>query len=445
MFQNSTPPETKKRASTARLEPGEHTIDRVMPQPWRDGGTRIDWSLKLHDGRTLRRSSYGKNVGAARRSARATAKQLLASNGASSRWGLQSSFSDYIAVVAASAIDQAQLRDLSRQRYHLALKLLRGECNDPEHGAHKHSLDGHSIATGTRIRALEACLKEIAQLHGSETARQCRTVLGKYIVQELQRDEIIAGNPLVGLFIDLRSDKVHTGRKGGIALSRVEYQRCVEYLLQRDPEDGVVMRQGRWTFEQRVARNRAAIELTLLQAVTGLRQSEARSLTPADVEVDDAGQMYLHVTEEVSRTKKRRRVPVLDPRVQDLMLARMNHAGRKRPLFGNPANPDRVWDRDNARKATTALYIEMRARLGVSAFETERSHIWRATLNSLLLELPEVVRAAFFGHDPAVNRGHYTDLHDVSGMITAARRLRAVDAHAEDVPHVVPHKVGDSV
>jgi hypothetical protein len=53
--------------------------------------------------------------------------------------------------------------------------------------------------------------------------------------------------------------------------------------------------------------------------------------------------------------------------------------------------------------------------------------LWRATLNSMLLEeVPEVIRAAFFGHDTAVNLASYTDLTDTSSMLAAARRLRAV-------------------
>ena len=73
------------------------------------------------------------------------------------------------------------------------------------------------------------------------------------------------------------------------------------------------------------------------------------------------------------------------------------------------------------------MYIELAQVLDIELLETARTHVWRATLNSLLLDsVPEVVRAAFFGHDAAVNRSAYTDLTDTSGMVTAARRLRAV-------------------
>lgn len=55
---------------------------------------------------------------------------------------------------------------------------------------------------------------------------------------------------------------------------------------------------------------------------------------------------------------------------------------------------------------------------------TARTHVWRTTLNSLLLgAVPEVQRAAYFGHDAAVNRSAYTDVTDTSEMVEAARAL----------------------
>lgn len=134
------------------------------------------------------------------------------------------------------------------------------------------------------------------------------------------------------------------------------------------------------------------------------------------------------VTEEISKTHKARRVPVLDARVAERLLARRNAAPIGTAyVIGAPADQTVPWDRDNSQKATTQLYIELGEALGVELLKTARTHVWRATLNSLLLDqVPEVVRAAFFGHDTAVNRSAYTDLADTSVMVTAARRLRAV-------------------
>lgn len=126
-------------------------------------------------------------------------------------------------------------------------------------------------------------------------------------------------------------------------------------------------------------------------------------------------------------------MPVLHDGVAERILARQNAAkGRVRavasnsPVFGRPADPSNLWDRTNAQAATTVLYKQMHERLGLAEFEMERSHVWRATLNSMLLDLPDIVRAAYFGHDVHVDRSAYTDLTDVPSMVAAARRLRAV-------------------
>jgi integrase len=285
-----------------------------------------------------------------------------------------------------------------------------------------------------RFRVLEACLQEIAELHGSETARQCRTVLGKYVIQQLQRDEAIPGNPLGGMSIDLRSAKPKpSGPRGGVALSRADWERVIEHLVALDPAGAMTMRQGRWSREDRVAKRRAAIDMSLVQAGTGLRQAECLALTWGDVETEDDGQVIVTVRPEVSKTKRGRRVPILHDAVIQRILERQNIArGRARVLvkralvFGSPTDPSKPWDRTNAQATTTVLYKQMHEQRGIAAFETERSHVWRATLNSMLLDLPDLVRAAYFGHDVDVNRSAYTDLTDVSGMVAAARRLRAV-------------------
>lgn len=67
----------RRRASTSRLEPGEHSIDRSTPRQV-DGQWWLDWSLRLHDDRILRRRSKGATEKIVRRRARRTAEKLLA-------------------------------------------------------------------------------------------------------------------------------------------------------------------------------------------------------------------------------------------------------------------------------------------------------------------------------------------------------------------------------
>lgn len=91
-------------------------------------------------------------------------------------------------------------------------------------------------------------------------------------------------------------------------------------------------KRGRYTAEQRTAIRERAVEVTLLQAETGLRISEACRLTRADVDAD-ADPLTVTVTPGVSKTHRGRTVPVMDPRVA---IACANGSPR---LLGRPQRP----------------------------------------------------------------------------------------------------------
>lgn len=93
--------------------------------------------------------------------ARKAADELLKTS--NSRWKLGDDLEHYFNTVSIPALDEATLRQRSRDRYAVVSKLLFGRRE-----AHKHvdSLKGHTIDSGTRLRALATCLKEIAALHG---------------------------------------------------------------------------------------------------------------------------------------------------------------------------------------------------------------------------------------------------------------------------------------
>lgn len=80
------------------------------------------------------------------------------------------------------------------------------------------------------------------------------------------------------------------------------------------------------------------------------------------------------------------------------------------------------------RSASATLYDELAAALDIPFLGTEagRSHVWRATLNTMLRAqgVPEEIRASYFGHEAEVNRRHYTDHRDASVLIGAAKLLR---------------------
>lgn len=75
--------------------------------------------------------------------------------------------------------------------------------------------------------------------------------------------------------------------------------------------------------------------------------------------------------------------------------------------------------------AAADFYPEIGQAIGAEdIFDSQRTHLWRSTLNSLMLDIPVEVRAAYFGHDKAANQKYYTDTTDVTPVVEAARRLR---------------------
>lgn len=73
---------TRPRASTVKLEPGEHTVDRGDPTRRTINGRKVfvlDWSLRLYDGTVVRRRSSGTDESKVRQRARAKVEELLAS------------------------------------------------------------------------------------------------------------------------------------------------------------------------------------------------------------------------------------------------------------------------------------------------------------------------------------------------------------------------------
>lgn len=416
---------TNRKAATTRLEPGEHSIDRVSKKDLPGGKVRIEWSVRLHDGRLVPGiRTQGDTLGEVRRKAKAKAAELLAQAGTDGTWKQGSKLTDYVEKVSRPAVESAKLRENSKVRYRIVLDLLVGKCNSEDH-RHANSLKGHSIASGTTFRALEKCLQEIGRLHGGETARQARNVLGRYVLQQLKRDGLIVASPIAGETLDL-GQHGNPRTRGGQSLTRDQRNAVIDHLLDLDPADGVVKRQGRWPLEALIAKRANIIDLTLLQASTGLRVGEANLLEWRDVEVADDGQMHVHVREEVSKTHKARRVPVLDAAVATRILERQNAAGGRGYVIGSPADQGQPWDRDNCRKTAADFYGQLGHDLEIPLLATARTHVWRATLNTLMIDVPEVIRSAFFGHDETVNRASYTDLTDTSTMITAAKRLRAV-------------------
>jgi integrase len=140
-------------------------------------------------------------------------------------------------------------------------------------------------------------------------------------------------------------------------------------------------------------------DLTLLHAAA-LRVSEANTLTwGRHVETDNDSVIHVTVTKDISKTHRERRAPVLDDRVAERLMTRQNAAtSQAAHVIGPPANAATVWDPRNCSAERAKLYVEMAQALDIELLNTARTHVWRATLNSMLLEeVPEVIRAAAIG------------------------------------------------
>lgn len=419
------------RATTAKLAVGEDSIDRSTPIKQDDGRWRLQWTMVLPGGRKWSGDNTGATKGEARRRAKAKADELRRSGGGA--WKTTDKLTDYIEKVTRPAMAKADLSDLTRQRYDLALRWLVGDCDKHRH---RHSLKGHTIASGIKFQTLEDLLTEIAGEHGLETAKQCRTVLTKYVITRLVRDELITGNPIGGVSLEqLTGVKRGERTRGGKAISTTQVQAVLDHLLALDPAEGVTKRQGRWPLEALIAKRRNAIDQLLLQLSTGLRSTEANLIDWSLIHVDDHGAMHIDVTKDIAKGAVPRAVLVLQPQVAQRLLERRNRAKGKGYVIGSPADRTTVWEARNRNKAAAALYQELAQQLGIEVMANERSHMWRTTLRSHYEgKAPAAVLNSQFGHSEKTAQKHYTDANDLSALASAA------GLHAVPDPDKIPDK-----
>ena len=313
-----------------------------------------------------------------------------------------------VCALAVETNDYARpLRPNSQSRYLRCLELYAMQAR------------GLSINDAVIPDTLERCFKGIATSSGNPTAKQSAKVVSKYVMDVLVRKRVIEHNPLRPLTIEVtvRENKAAKSNKpaGGQALLPEERRRVVDYLLGLDPTTPA---RKRWSAEIMTAKRATLVDMTLLQAVTGLRVGEVRSLRRADV-TDTGDRLTVTVTADVSKTHRGRTVPVLDLRVANRLRDRLNRLSEAPSalLFPSPASGGPL-DRSNIQKAIRRFYDELADALDIGLLHDVSSHVWRATLNSEWADLgvsPER-RGAYFGHSVEVNQESYTDLVDLSEL-----------------------------
>lgn len=413
----------KKTKST--LQPGENTIADANPtKPPSDGGKSwvIQWFGRLPTGGPPfgPKRARGRTKGDARLKAFEQWERIVKDSKRRGNWREADTMSDYIESEVEPLFDTggelaAELAPNTVSRYKIALAHLKTTFGDMP------------LGEALTIWRLEAVLKTIASEVGAESARQARGVLSRRIVDPLV-GQVIDVNPLIGRKIDLGTKKGRKKPAGGRALTVEEHQRVIAPAGHRPRRRPTRADNGQRAVHARrfVAKRRAAVDLTLLQAVTGLRITEARTRTWDDVREGEDGTLWVTVNATASKTDKGREVPVLDPRVSARLLERKSELGG-RYVVGSPMNPNAEWDRQNCWTRTVKpLYRELATACTAPLLAEAGSHVWRTTLNTHTREVDRATRAAFFGHTEQVNERFYTDGHDVEALAAAYRDNMAV-------------------
>ena len=262
----------------------------LMPRLTHQTSARARRSQPAATGRLVRRITRGgSSKGELRRRAHAKADEPIALSGRSGAWKGSSSMSDYItreAIPGVETADDSVLRPRTKKSYLRVLSLV------------ADALKGFRIVDAVRPRTLEEALASIALSSGTATARQCAKTMSKY-VEPLVRDEVITHNPLKSFKPRLPEHRGTSKAVGGQALATDERERAIGYLLSIDPNDVEPPKRGRYTVKDRRSLRRSVVEITLLQAVTGLRINEARLLTLSDMG-EEGGVLSVTVKAEVS-------------------------------------------------------------------------------------------------------------------------------------------------
>lgn len=416
-----------------RLQPGEANFAEPKQTTTANGTAtyRVAFTVRTHDDRPIRNSAFGPTPSAAKKAARVKVRELL-QTGSAGQWKPSSKLDKFIADVSVKGIADASLRPDTVSRYLSVLKILRGECG---HRTNSHgNLKPYTIASGLTHDVLAELLTSIAEVHGSENAHHCLSVLRKYVVRPARSRALITVDPLEGFSAKTIQGKYRgqgAQRDTDAVLAERDYWRVVDYLLSRgdDPLPSHQPNKGRHNYVRQSGRRRAenARDQLLLAAATGLRANEISTLRWADV-LEKDGRLYVTVRAEVSKTKKARVVPVLDEVVPHFLERHAEHADDTY-VIGSPENGSLQWHQSGRDRALSALFRELAEALELDVLERDfRAHGFRHTLSSIWAArgVGVELRARWFGHTVAVNQSIYTDLDSLDQVAAAMRR---VDRH----------------
>lgn len=400
--------EKPKTAAKTRLAKGEHSIDRVTPRPYGDGWV-LDWSVRLHDGKLIRKRTQAPKKGILRKRAKETAENLLQAG--NRHWDLNKEMVDYLNNKTAKQIRESnKLKELSKKRYLAALELLKDKFN------------GYSIYDAMSFDTVEETLQAIAKEHpGSATT--CRTILSKYVAPPLMKSEIIKSNYARDVDLNLAPHEKQDRR----TLTESEWDKVIKHLLIRDTTPLLIPTKHKNIRESTRNKHARVVRLTILQAMTGMRIAEANKLQWKHIE-DTADGMLINVPASITKGKmgheKPRCIPILRTDVEEYFRSRRGPDDDF--VVGSPSTTSKPWDATNADDVIPYLYEQIAKETGVELLAELRSHSWRSTLHGVFADTIELSdRAGMFGHTKETAAKAYMDRNNAQTVLKTVRKAKA--------------------
>ena len=245
-----------------------------------------------------------------------------------------------------------------------------------------------------------------------------RTVLSKYLITQLIRDGLLDGNPLKGVPIDL-GDPEKKDPQGRRTLTEAEWDTVVKHLLARDVEPLLTPSKHKNIRQSTRAIHGRAVRMTLLQAVTGLRISEANAVQWQHV-IEHDERLLIDATKDIVKGRKGkekgRLIPILREDVADYL--RTHRGNDDHYVIGSPSTTAKPWTATNAGDVVPELYLQVAKATNVALLANLRSHSWRATLHGVYAnKIDPATRAAIFGHTEQVADEYYTDRANIESAL----------------------------
>ena len=399
-------------AAKTRIPEGKSNLDQgqITFKKNPESKYRHTLSVRTWGGRLRRTTIEASTIGEWRRKAEAKKQAWLAASPVGS-WTPATPVERYIDNVVTPAIDSTdRLKDLSKKRYRAALTLVRGE------------LKGYSIHDAIQFRTLEAALQAIAAAAPGSVST-ARTVMSSYLLDNLIRDGLAAGNPLRGAHIALPAAPTKAAPTGRRTLTRDEWDKVVTHLLTRDtsalltPTKHKNLRKSTRNVHSRATR------LMTLQAVTGLRIAEANLVQWRHV-IEEGDHLLIDATSDIVKGRKGKEKGRYIPILRDDVAAYLReHRGEPDEyIVGAPSSTAIPWDPTNADDSVPTLYKQVAEATGVKILEGLRSHSWRATLHGVYADqIDPATRAAIFGHTETVAETYYNDRRNIESLLRTIR------------------------